>query len=140
MLLTDIANEYSSLFIFNPYTEETVIRIARLFDKRSGIESVTGINLETLVIYKAHLMKLKVAPATFNGYLRYLRILGSYANEQGYITENWFKRLGLMPEPDKLLSSKAINKHDIERVLEWLHNYPDTMKPSWFWIIVLKFS
>ncbi len=139
MLLTEVANEYASLNTYNSHTKEMLHRVARLFTERSKIKSLLDINLESLVEYRNHMNRLNLAPATFNGYLGHLRVLGKYASDQGYLSENWFKRLGPMPEPRRNMSSKAMSNTEIKKVVAWIQSHPDAVKPTWFWLIVLKF-
>jgi len=129
-----VAQEYADLNVFNEDTRETIIRIADLFDRRSGsttetysLQSVIGFKKQTLAVAKT---------VTYNGYLRYLRVLGDYAVERGHINENFFREIKTAPEGQKI--QKTISDNDIWIMLSHVRDYQEKYEPLWFWLAVIN--
>lgn len=138
MRMNDIAKQYCALHIYTKDTYDTVLRISRLFDERSGITELSDITLDALVRYRTDMMNREVSAATYNGYLRYLRLLGRYAHEQGLLSQNIFLQLGFMPEPRRGLSDKAVSTERVQDAIDWLRAH-DGVNPGWFWALVIQF-
>lgn len=136
MRMQDLAEEYIALNVVNIYTADKVSYVARLFDKRSGIKDINGIGVPELAKYKAETLK-KVRPVTYNGYLGYLRIMGAYGVDQGYFSENWFRKLKMAPKERGQL--KVIPEDDLLKAVAFCQQNIDRFNPSWFWVVVIRF-
>ena len=136
MKLLDIANEYSALNIHNQDTHETIIRVARLFDKRSEAEDATKLSIDDLTRYKLQTLEF-VNANTFNGYLGHLRVIGNYAVEAGYWKSNIFSRMKKAPVPKR--AKRVVQWEAYQGAIEYLLSNPTNINPAWFWIIVIRF-
>src|SRR5690625_7807203 len=99
--MQDIAGMNVTLNVYVEKTRDKVLRIARLFDERSGIERVDDINYESIQRFKDYTLNVVGAVAvTYNGYLRYLKLLGRWAFEEGLMARNWFEGIKPAPVPE----------------------------------------
>lgn len=120
MKLIDIAQEFADLNIFNDHTHATVLGKVRVFCKRTGVVNIEDLNLTVLAGFKKQQLS-NALPVTYNGYIRYLRIVLDYAVNCGYASRNIFRDIKLAPEgvtPPKTMGSdtiKAICDHIASR-------------------------
>lgn len=135
MRMLDIAHEYVSVNINNDYTSVTAMRAARLFDERTGITDLADINYEIIGRFKSAVLAV-AQPVTYNGYLRYLKLLGKWAKAEGYWEKNWFESVRKLPEPEK--PYKTIEPEVFAAAMKFLHSN-DALQPAWFWRIVIRF-
>lgn len=129
-----LAREFVSINVFNPHTSETIIRAADLFDRRTYC-TVEDLNLVAIGQFKTQTLRV-ARPVTYNGYLRYLRLITDHAVDMGYLEVNWFRRVKTAPigkVPPKLVSD-----NDLWRLFAHLRSNADRYKPAWFWEIVCK--
>ena len=96
MKLLDVANEFARLDLFNHYSQTTVIDIASIFSKRAEIIEIEHITLTSLALFKERTLAI-AKPVTYNGYLRYLRLIGDYALSHELISKNLFREVKLAP-------------------------------------------
>lgn len=138
MRMQDVAGMYVAMNVYVEDTRDTVLRIARLFDERSGIESVDDINYESIQRFKDYTLNVVGAVAvTYNGYLRYLKLLGRWAFEEGLMARNWFERIKPAPVPE--VPPKGLDDEVFTAAFEYLKTSPGALKPAWFWLIVIRF-
>lgn len=134
MDFVDLAIEYTDLNTFNLDTQETIVRIADLFQRRTNCK-VESLSLSDISQFKA--ATLKVAKSvTYNGYLRYLRILGDYAVDQGYLERNFFRTA--RTAPNSRPAPKLIADNDLWVLNDHLMRNPERYDPVWFWATVIK--
>lgn len=134
MLIISLAEEYAATHYFVQETQRTFLRAAGLFVKRSGIELIAEINLDAIIRFKAATLSVAL-PVTFNGYLRYLRLLGDYSVAGGYLEKNLFRALKTATPGRKLF--RVLNEDSILKALSYLENteeFPDAP----FWVGVIK--
>ena len=134
MKLIDVAKEFAELNIFNDYTESTIISRAKVFSSRTGVEKINEITQHTIASFKKKTL-LIAKPVTYNGYLRYLRIICDYAVSQHLIEKNIFREVKLAPigyHPSKTMSAK-----EICRIQQYILANPLAHKPYWFWLAVI---
>lgn len=135
MLFSELAKEYAAVCLFNKYTYQRTICVARIFIRRSGATKLSDINLKALTRFKGATL-LDAKPITFNGHLKYLRLIGEYGVRQGYMESNPFKLLPLAPIG--MLPKKTI---EIERIAELNQDLrAETAKhqQGWFWSAVIE--
>jgi integrase len=137
MKMLDIAKMYVGLSVYNEDTADTALRAARLFDERSGIASLDDVNFESIQRFRHHTLEvLGVKPITYNGYLRYLKLLGQWAADEGLMPRNWFSRVKAAPVPD--VAPKGLDAEVFIAAFQYLKT-PDALQPAWFWRIVIRF-
>lgn len=110
MKLLDIATEYADLNIFNADTYATVVGKTKVFCERTGVVNIDDVNFSVLAKFKKLLLST-AKPVTYNGYIRYLRIVVDYAIEREYTSKNLFREIKLAPEgipPPKIMESDTI--------------------------------
>lgn len=134
MKLIDVAIEFAELNIFNDYTEATILSRAKVFSSRTGVEKMNEITLQTIALFKKKTLQIG-KPVTYNGYLRYLRIIGDHAVAQRVVEKNIFREVKLAPigcHPQKTMTEDEIqNIHQHILLNQELH------KPYWFWLTVI---
>jgi len=136
MKLVQIANEYVSINVFNSFTAEKMRYVAKLFDERSGLLDIQDLTEVHLGQYKAETLK-KVKLITYNGYLGYLKVLGNYCVERGYLTYNMFTVLKSASTPR--FKAKLISNTDLAKATKTLVAHAYCYDPAWFWLIVMRF-
>ena len=137
MKLLDIAEDYVGLRVFNRYTQDKFLYVARLFDQRSDITHVKKINKTHLANFKSRSLT-KCRPVTFNGYISYLRQLGNYLVEQGYTKDNPFKPLAMATNTGRP-AYKILDDNVLAKVVEHIQHESHRYDPAWFWLKVIRF-
>ncbi|PUA30373.1 MAG: hypothetical protein B0W54_07715 [Cellvibrio sp. 79] len=135
MMFSDLAQEYAGMRLVNSYTQQQVLTIAKLFVKRSAVLRTSEINRLALMRFKNESLK-EIQPVTYNGYLKYLRLIASYGVEVGYLTSNPFEELKLIPVgtiPPKTIELEDIGVLDYALMLE-----EELYQTGWFWAAVLR--
>lgn len=97
MTLQELAKRSVALHVYSKDTEETILRVARLFEERSGVKQLEDIGPESLLRFKTSTLS-GAKPVTFNGYLGHLKALGSFAEEEKFVIENPFKKQRAAPK------------------------------------------
>lgn len=130
----EVATEYADLNIFNTDTRETIIRIADLFDRRSECTTET-FDLAAVGRFKQKTLK-KAQTVTYNGYIRYLRIVGDYAVSQGVIDFNYFRSVKTAPVAER--AKKVISDNDFWALVNHVSDNPELYRPLSFWLRVIQ--
>lgn len=108
--LLDIAEEFADLNIFNESTRTTLIGKVGVFCDRSGVTYIDDLSLKALIEFKKTMLATSL-PITYNGYIRYLRIVIDYAVGRGLLEKNIFRDIRLAPVgkvPRKTMDSETI--------------------------------
>jgi integrase len=134
MKLIDVAKEFSNLNIFNTYTQDKVLNVAKIFVERSDIEDFDKVSLKAIAQFKEQTLKL-AKPVTYNAYLRYLRIIADYAHSQNIITRNYFRDVKLAPIG--VVPHKTIDTKTLHLAVEHLKSHGSLYDPNWFWLSVI---
>lgn len=134
MNFVDIAKEFADLNIFNSYTRARIIGIAEIFSVRSGTVSASQITLQSLSEFKFKTLQV-AKPVTYNGYLKYLRIIGDYALSQHFIDKNLFR--GVKLAPLGLPPKKTMTVHEIKQIHQYIVNHKNLYNPDWFWLTLI---
>lgn len=138
MRMSDIARMYIGLNVYNEDTAKAITVAARLFDTRTGIDDIQSINYEVLAIFKNEVLNVaRAKPITYNSYLRYLRLLGAWALEEGLWEKDWFVRVKRAPEPS--VPPKTIEPDVFAAAFSFLKTQPNILHPAWFWLLVIRF-
>ncbi len=135
MKLLDVANEFAKLDLFNLYSQTTVIDIASIFSKRAEIIDIEHITLTSLALFKERTLAV-AKPVTYNGYLRYLRLIGDYALSHELISKNLFREVKLAPVGTH--PPKTISRRSMEVIIAHLHAYEHLYDPHWFWLSAIN--
>lgn len=134
MKLLDLAQEFSDLNVFNEYTRLAMLGRTKVFVERTGAELVSNVNLQSVIAFKKATLEHS-APVTYNGYIRYLRILFDYAVTQGFAERNWFREVRLAPEgvpPPKTMDGKTIKS-----ICDHILQNKDSFSPDFFWLTIV---
>src|SRR5690606_14694512 len=105
-----------------------------LFCRRSEIDNVEDVSLTIIGIFKTRTLEI-ARPVTYNGYLRYMRLVFDYAVSRGYANENLFRTVRVAPIG--AVPRKIIERETIEEVSKHLFENPTKYKPCWFWLSVI---
>jgi integrase len=140
MKFEELAREYVGLNVFNSETGAFIQLIAKLFVERAEITECSEVNAEAITRFKITTLKT-AKPVTYNGYLRYLRLLGDYGEANNHLDTNWFRkiktaRLGFKPP-------KIIKDSCLLAVLAHMESNEKLYRPVWFWrqvIMVLYYT
>lgn len=135
MLIIKLAEEYSDVTYFVTETRKVFLCITNLFIQRAGIEHIEDLDLNAVIRFKN--VTLEIAkPVTFNGYLKYLRVLGDYAVTNGHLEKNYFRSLKTATLGRKLF--RVLENEPIIRAIETLEHNDDEYPDAWFWVSVIK--
>jgi integrase len=134
MKLIDVAKEFAGLNVFNDFTESTIISRAKVFSNRTGVENIDEITLHTIALFKQKTLKI-AKPITYNGYLRYLRIIGDYAVSLGLMDRNVFRDVKLAPVG--FHPSKIMTETEIHQIHKHIIANQEVHRPYWFWLTVI---
>lgn len=129
-----LAVEYADLNTFNLDTRDTLLRIGDLFNRRTSCH-VEDLSLAAISQFKAATLAV-AKPVTYNGYLRYLRLLGDYAVSQGYTEKNHFRTARTAPASRP--APKLISDNELYILCSHLADNPKRYEPVWFWGAVVK--
>lgn len=135
MLFMTLAEEYAGVCLFNKYTHKRTLGVAEIFTKRSGVTRLEDINLKALTRFKGETLR-EAKPITFNGYLKYLRLIGEYGVRRGYMETNPFKLLPLAPVG--ALPKKTIQVDHIVELNDDLRVETARHQQGWFWSAVVE--
>lgn len=135
MLITKLAKEYAAMTYFVEETQNTFLRAVDLFVQRSGIELIADIDLDAVIRFKTTTL-LVAQPVTFNGYLRYLRLLGDYAIAGGYLDKNHFRSLKTATPGRKLF--RVLGDEPIVQAISTLEHNTEEYPDAAFWVSVIK--
>jgi integrase len=130
----DIATEYCDLNVFNSESRSIIMWAARLFDRRASC-SLENLSPAAIARFKNETLK-NAKGVTYNGYLRYLRLLGDFAVEHGYLEKNWFRYAKSAPLEQPL--PKVMSDNTLWKLVEFVSENPNCCRPNWFWIAVIK--
>lgn len=135
VLFKKIATDYCNLSVFNKRTIDAIRNIVDLFVIRSGVEALQDITLDSISNFKAETL-ISAQPITYNGYLKYLRLVGDFAQDHNYWKTNLFRKIPLAPvgkPKPKSLGLMQLNKIDLTLI-----THSNQFKPSWFWICMIN--
>ncbi|HSX86132.1 MAG TPA: site-specific integrase [Cellvibrio sp.] len=134
MEFVDLATEYCDLNVFNAESRNIIMWSAKLFDRRSGC-SVEDLSPAAIAQFKKETLR-KAKAVTYNGYLRYLRLLGDFGVEHGYLHKNWFRYAKTAPLEQPL--PKVMSDNTMWQLVEYVAEKSNRCRPNWFWIAVIK--
>ncbi len=134
MKIIDLAQEFADLNIFNESTHTTLLDKVKVFCERSGVERIGDLSLEAIVRFKKRTLDV-AQPVTYNGYIRYMRIVVDHAISKKLIDKNLFRSVRLAPIG--FVPVKTIESETIEIACTYLSNNSSTFKPQWFWLTVV---
>lgn len=135
MLILALAEQYSDVTYFVKETQKTFLRSTQLFIKRSGVETFDKLDLDAVIRFKTETLRL-AKPVTFNGYLRYLRVLGDYAFTNGYLDKNHFRTLKTATAGKKIF--RVLENEPINKTIGILEGETHKIHNPWFWVSVIK--
>ncbi|MFO1370160.1 MAG: site-specific integrase [Marinagarivorans sp.] len=135
MLIKKLAEEYAAITYFVAETERLFLCVTDLFIQRSGIETFDKLDLDAVIRFKSATLEV-AKPVTFNGYLKYLRVLGDYAVKNGHLEKNHFRTLKTAPAGKKLF--RVLDNEPILRAIDILRQNTDEYPDAAFWIGVIK--
>lgn len=135
MKLIDVAKEFADMNIFNPYTRYAITNIAELFTERTNIELIHDITISSIGKFKERTLEV-AKPVTYNGYLKYLRIVGDYAVSQHFINDNIFRKVKLATIGK--LPCKVLDPQDITDIENYLTEHQTVYSPYWFWLTLIN--
>ncbi|MDD5394605.1 MAG: tyrosine-type recombinase/integrase [Thiothrix sp.] len=111
-----------------------VLRSFRGFSKVSRLEEIRRDNL---IDWRNHLLKKrKVSVATWNNYLRHIKVLFNFAKENGWGDGQCLKGIKRLPEQKR--RKRTVSEDEIGQVLVYLRHPDQQFMPGWFWETVCK--
>ncbi|WP_049722461.1 tyrosine-type recombinase/integrase [Gilvimarinus polysaccharolyticus] len=136
MRMTEAAELYIALNVYQPDTADTLMRAAKLFELRADCAHIESIDLQSIMRFRNETLKV-AKPVTYNGYLRYLKLLNKWLFEEGYSSRNWFSKIKAAPLP--MAPPKIVSEDGLLKIIHYLKNDKDAPHPAWFWLIVIRF-
>ena len=138
-LLTEVVELWALFRMPSAKSIKTVHGVVRQFTLATGIEHLDDINSNTIFIeWRGYLMNVReVKPATWNNYLKHMRMLLKFAEEMGWGGIQALTGVRTMPEHQH--GFKCVNKDKLGAVVRWLEveqNY--NVNPGWFWVCAIK--
>jgi len=134
MTLQELAKSCIALHVYSKDTEETILRVARLFEERSGVTQLEDIGPESLLRFKTSTLNNAKA-VTFNGYLGYLKLLGNFAEEEKFVTESPFRKQRAAPKSRP--TPKIVSDTTFADAMQHLTLNYERYDPAWFWKAVI---
>lgn len=134
MNIVDIATKYADLNIFNHHTRDKLTVTARLFVLRSEVQTIDLVTLDAIARFKNRTLAI-AQPVTYNGYLRYLRIIGDHAVSQQLIDKNLFRSAKLAPIG--ITPTKTMDSDSVHSLTKHILTHPGNHDPYWFWLSVI---
>lgn len=134
MKIIDLAQEFADLNIFNESTHTTLLDKVKVFCERSGVEKIGDLSLEAIVRFKKRTLDV-AQPVTYNGYIRYMRLVVDHAISRNLATQNLFRSVRLAPVGS--VPRKTLERETIDAMCNHIYNNPEAYKPSWFWLSIV---
>lgn len=136
MYLLDVAKEFADINIFNDYTHRTLLEKVKVFCERSGVVTLEDVNLTSITRFKKKTLDV-AKPVTYNGYIRYMRLVMDYAISRGYTqnNNNIFKTIRLAPVGE--IPRKVMNMDVIDTACRHISQNAHEYRPHWFWLTVI---
>lgn len=133
MTFEELAILYADMNVYNPATRKAIIGIGTLFCER-GVRSTKNFTLNSVIEFKRNTLSSAKA-ITFNGYLRYLRLIGDFGVEHGFLEHNYFRKLkqASIAEP----APKIIEDTSLLNAMRYLEQHQESFNPAWFWRSVI---
>jgi integrase len=125
----ELAQEFIAMGVYSPDTQSKIKTAAELFDRRANV-SVEDLSIRAIGDFKDS--TLKVAKViSYNGYLRYLRLITDFAVTRGYVETNLFRmaKLGTVGQP----VHKIIEDDTLVALLMHIESCEHLYEPVWFW-------
>lgn len=135
MLIKRLAVEYAHITYFVVETEKLFLCVTDLFIQRSGIESFDQLDLNAVIRFKTATLQV-AKPVTFNGYLKYLRVLGDYAVSCGHLEKNYFRSVKTATLGKKLF--RVLENEPIINAINTLEHNTEDYPDAGFWVAVIK--
>lgn len=136
MRLMDAAELYIALNVYQPDTAATMLRVAKLFEERAQISQISEIGFTPIMKFRTETFKVAKA-VTYNGYLRYLKLLSKWLFEEAYLERDWFAKVKAAPLPEA--PPKTIDADVFVKAIKHLKTDNSAPQPAWFWLIVIRF-
>lgn len=136
MRITEAAELYIALNVYQPDTAATMLRVAKLFEERAEISHINDIGFTSIMKFREETFKV-AKPVTYNGYLRYLKLLSKWLVEERYLERDWFAKVKAAPLPEA--PPKTIDDMVFVKAFEYLKCDSSAPQPAWFWLIVIRF-
>lgn len=134
MKLMDLAMEYADLNIFNSHTRAALLTRVKVFTERSQVTRLSKVDLGSIARFKTLTLEKSMA-VTYNGYIRYLRMLFDYAVERKLIKRNVFRDIKLAPEG--VPPPKTMDRQTIKLMCSHIRTHADSFHPDFFWLTVV---
>ncbi len=135
MNMTQLAESYLALNHYSADSQAKIRTSAKLFDERADV-SVECISDISIGVFREKTLAV-AKPVTYNGYLRYLRLLGDYALLRGLITINWFRQA----RQATVVANPQIKFMDDDLINSLMHHIDQNggrYDPDWFWRTVIS--
>ncbi|MDO3388005.1 site-specific integrase [Gilvimarinus sp. SDUM040013] len=136
MRITEAAELYIALNVYQQDTADTLNRVARLFETRSGCRSIESIDLVAIKTFRDETLKV-AKPVTYNGYLRYLKLLSKWLFDEEYVQKDWFSKVKSATLP--IAPPKTVDDDVFLKAITYLKTDSGAPQPAWFWLIVIRF-
>ena len=136
MRITEAAELYIALNVYQPDTAATMLRVAKLFEERSGVSQIRDLGFTPIMKFRNETFKVAKA-VTYNGYLRYLKLLSKWLLEEAYVERDWFAKVKAAPLPEA--PPKTIDEKVFVKAISYLKTDSNAPQPAWFWLIVIRF-
>ncbi len=135
MRIEELCEQYVLTHVFNEETAIAIRRVTKLFIERSEVSELHSVNMQALGTFKNKCLTA-CQPVTYNGYLKYLRLLGDFAVAQQYTTNNVFRALPLAPVGKP--PAKTYKPDQINALKQWICENKKVLEPWWFWLGVIQ--
>jgi integrase len=139
MKFIELAEEFIAMGVYSRDTESKIKTAADLFDRRAAV-SLEDLSIRAIGDFKDSTLKVAKV-VSYNGYLRYLRLIVDFAVSCGYVEHNIFRaaKLGAVGRA----THKVIEDETLIALLAHVTAYEHCYSPAWFWravIVTLYFT
>jgi integrase len=111
--------------------------VTRSFRGATGISQLLEIKRDNLLGWRDHLLKARgVSDTTWNNYLRHMKVLLNFAQENGW--GDWHHLKGVKRLPERKRQKRTVNHDGVAGVLAYLRHTDQQHMPGWFWETVVK--
>jgi Site-specific recombinase XerD len=111
--------------------------VLRSFRSCTGVNQLDAIHRDNFLDWRNHLLKNRqVSVATWNNYLRHIKVLFNFAKDNGYGDWQCLKGIKRLPEQNR--QKRTVSDGSIKKVLAYLRHSDREQMPGWFWEVVCK--
>jgi len=134
---SQLVERYVAENILRPDSIRNYRLAAHVFEKDTGIQQISDINLDCVLKWRGIILN-RAKATTWNNYRLHLCVMWNYAVRRHWVEVNPFAEI--RPAPVLKKEKKTISNDLLAATIDLLRNPDKAPKPAWFWLIAVRLS